>query len=233
MPANSVISQIIALPINWHEHGGFDERTASAIVHHCEGRPIARSAETGAGKSTLLFSQIATERHTVFAMDIAGTLSKPLNSPLLRKEVVEVVEGPTQKTLPAHKFDRLQLALIDGPHAYPYPELEYYYIYPHLDPGALLIIDDIHIPTINNMMRILAKDEMYDLIDTIGKTAFFERTSAPLFDPIEGYWRAQGFNANIRIVDNSAAGYVKRLIHAVKVATPAPARRIVKNILGL
>src|SRR3954469_6355876 len=101
----------------------------------------------------------------------------PLRSHLLRKDVVTAVEGPSQLTLPKHQFKPLQLALIDGPHAYPFPELEYYYIYPHLAAGALLIIDDIDIPTINNMYQVLRADRMYKEIEIVGKTAFLERTS--------------------------------------------------------
>ena len=33
--------------------------------------------------------------------------------------------------------------LIDGPHGYPFPEIEYFYFYPRLKPGALLVVDDI------------------------------------------------------------------------------------------
>lgn len=37
------------------------------------------------------------------------------------------MEGPTQAPLPGHAFThRLQLALIDGPHGCPFPNLEYY-----------------------------------------------------------------------------------------------------------
>jgi hypothetical protein len=48
------------------------------------------------------------------------------NSPLFRPEAVTYIEGPTQKTLPRHTFaNEVQIALIDGPHGYPFPDLEY------------------------------------------------------------------------------------------------------------
>jgi hypothetical protein len=92
-------------------------------------------------------------------------------------------------------FDKkIQVALIDGPHGYPFPELEYYYIYQQLDAGALLIIDDVNIPSIKNMADFLKKDDMFQWLETVGKTAFFRRTDAPLFDPLGDGWWDQGFN---------------------------------------
>lgn len=228
MSMQDVIEQIVRLPKDWHPLGGFDEKTAQAIVRICDRRNIKASVETGAGKSTLLFSHLS-KHHTVFALDEGDSLSMPLNSPLLRKEAVTVVEGPSQRTLPGHEFKRLQLALIDGPHAYPFPELEYYYIYPHLDAGAVLIIDDIDIPTINSMWRILRADRMYREIDLVGKTAFLERTNAPMLDPISGWWALQDYNKRKRIVDHSVEAYVLRAVSVLKKIAPAPIRKAARK----
>lgn len=117
-------------------------------------------------------------------------------SPLLRPNVVTFVEGPTQATLPQHRFiEKLQLALIDGPHGYPFPELEYYFLYPHLETGARLILDDIHIPTVHNLFQFLRRDAMFELDDVVQTTAFLTRTSAPTFDPFGDGWWQQGYNA--------------------------------------
>jgi hypothetical protein len=93
---------------------------------------VRHSIETGSGASTLLFSHLS-EDHTVFAMDAGtGSIRAIETSPLLRRETVTFVEGPTQVTLPLHVFPhRLQVALIDGPHGYPFPDLDYY-LYQHL-----------------------------------------------------------------------------------------------------
>jgi hypothetical protein len=225
-----IVEQIVTLPQDWHPLGGFDSRTAAAIVKHCKGRRIQNSAETGAGKSTLLFSHLS-ERHTVFAINEGDSLKMPMESPLLKQGVVTVVEGPTQTTLPTHSFPRLQLALIDGPHAWPFPEMEYYYLYPHLDAGALLLLDDIDIPTINNMFRVLKADAMFRLLEVVGNTAFFERTKAPTFDPLTGWFAMQGYNARMRVIDHSPSAYAARMRHAVAVALPSPLRRAIRSLV--
>src|SRR4029078_1508493 len=118
--------------------------------------------------------------HHVFAVDDGSSISQVRQSPLFRSENVTFIEGPTQITLPQHRFtEKLQLVLIDGPHGYPFPDLEYYFLYPHLETGALLILDDIHIPTIPNLFQFLRRDAMFELDEVVQTTAFLTRTSAP------------------------------------------------------
>ncbi len=191
----NILTKIEKLPQDWHGSGPLSDSVLKAIAGHCKDiGPIENSLETGAGKSTLFFSQIA-RNHVVFAINIGNSLDRVRESSLFKTDCVEIVEGPTQKTLPAYVFEKkIQVALIDGPHGYPFPELEYYYIYQHLDTGGLLVIDDVNIPTIKNMAEVLKKDEMFAWVGTVGKTAFFKRTSAPLFDPLGDGWWDQGVN---------------------------------------
>jgi hypothetical protein len=131
-----------------HSVGALSARTLDAIARAAHNRQIRHSVETGSGASTLLFSHLSDD-HTVFALDDGnGSITNVRRSPLLRQSVVTFVEGPTQATLPQYRFtEKLKLVLIDGPHGYPFPELEYYFRYPHLETGALLILDDIQIPS--------------------------------------------------------------------------------------
>jgi hypothetical protein len=158
---------------------------------------IVHSAETGVGKSTLLLSH-ASQHHTVFAIEEPGlgdSLAKTRASSLLKRENVDFVTGPTQLTLPRHNFvDRLQFVLIDGPHGYPFPELEYYFFYPHLDENGLLVIDDIHIPTIFRLFSFLREEAMFDFLGVASTTAFFRRNSTPIFHPQGDGWWLQNYN---------------------------------------
>lgn len=193
--ALTVLAEVIRIAHSLHTAGTFSAASLEAIVQHGSSQPVHHSVETGSGASTLLFSHLSDD-HTVFAID-AGTNSirSVEASPLLRREVVSFIEGPTQVTLPLHQFaHRLQLALIDGPHGYPFPDLEYYYLYPHLDPGALLIVDDIHIPTVGNLFDFLRADEMFELHEVVETTAFFRRTNAVTFSPIGDGWWTQRYN---------------------------------------
>jgi hypothetical protein len=191
-----ICRDIIELAPGLHTAGTFSRRTFEAIATAARKLHIRNSVETGSGASTLLLSHLS-EHHSVFALDEgSGSVTNVRRSSLLRRDVVTFVEGPTQVTLPTHRFtEKLQLVLIDGPHGYPFPDLEYYYLYPHLDTGALLILDDIHIPTVHNLFQFLRRDAMFDLNEIVRTTAFFTRTDAPPFNPFGDGWWEQRYNA--------------------------------------
>lgn len=191
---------ILALPRHWHGAGSFNRITVEAIARHCSSLKITNSIETGSGKSTLIFSHLSSN-HKVFAKDHGESITKVLDSPLLNRKSVEFIEGATQITLPQYNFNcKFQLALIDGPHGYPFADLEYYYIYPHLEEGAILIVDDIQIPSVYNMFRFIEADKMFSLLEVVNQTAFFRRTDAPTFDPYGDGWWQQDYN-RVKIAD--------------------------------
>jgi hypothetical protein len=213
----AVYQQIRDLPEDFHEAGPISGAVLDAMLRHVEqaDSDIRRSAETGCGKSTLLLSWLSAG-HEVFTLDAYGDVPcrsyrEVRNSPLLRPETVSFILGPSQQSLPQHAFSApIQLALIDGPHGFPFPQLEYYYLYPALDEGALLIIDDIHIPTIRWLNDFLMEDAMFDHVEIVENTSFFRRSAQPLFNPYGDDWWLQGYNAK-RFNSDSGSGHSGRL----------------------
>jgi hypothetical protein len=191
-----ILDSIANLPNDWHGAGSVDRNVLSAIVHHAEAiGTIHQSVETGSGKTTLLLSHLS-QCHTVFAVDAGKSISQVKSSPLFNAKNTVFIEGPTQRTIPKHEFvHKHQLVLLDGPHGYPFPDLEYYYLYPTVDTGGLLIIDDIRIPSIGRMCDIIKDDDMFDIIEVVqGNTAFLRRTGSSLIDPESDSWWLQRFN---------------------------------------
>ncbi|MEX2499713.1 MAG: class I SAM-dependent methyltransferase [Wenzhouxiangellaceae bacterium] len=200
MKADRVIDQIIDIPQTFHESGTISPAVLRKLHSATREMKIRRSVETGCGKSTLLLSWISA-KHTVFTLPeyAKGVPSVGYQfvseASLLNAEAVDFVLGPTQQTLPQWQDQApIQLAFIDGPHGYPFPELEYYHLYPRLDTGALLVIDDIQIPTIRNLFEFLRLDRMFTLEEVVDKTAFFRRTAEPMFDPLGDGWWLQEYN---------------------------------------
>ena len=179
-----------------HRAGSLGKHQLSTIERLCP--PGGMTIETGCGASTILFSRLS-KHHTVFTYDDRADDNSSVEfvtkSPLFRAETVAFVFGPTQRSLPQFAFDgKMDVALIDGPHAYPFPELEYYFIYPHLATGGVLIIDDVHIPTLFSLYRFLREERMFEFVVKSGNTAFFRRTDVPTFDPLGDDWDRQQFN---------------------------------------
>jgi Methyltransferase domain len=191
---SGLLAQILEASRSIHHSGSMSPAALIGLVKHLEARKVRHSVETGAGASTLVFSHLS-ECHTAFTLDSDESMSRVLRNPLFAGQSTTFVEGPTQKTLPVHAFQwPLQAVLIDGPHAYPFPDLEYFYLYPHIEKNGLLVIDDIHIPTIQSLFRFVAQDDMFRLVEVCGKTAFLHRTGAPTFDPWGDGWWLQRFN---------------------------------------
>lgn len=197
----AIFEKVCELPPDFHEAGVMSDDVLYAIVRHAEGLRIENSMETGCGKSTLLLSWLS-RHHTVFTLDKYGELpclsyERVSASALLNADNVSFVPGPTQRTLPRYPFEEpVQLALIDGPHGFPFPFLEYYYFYPFLQKDGLLIVDDIHIPTIRWLHDFLVEDDMFEFIETVENSSFFRRTEHPALNPFGDDWWLQRYNAN-------------------------------------
>jgi predicted O-methyltransferase YrrM len=181
-----------------HGCGSLPLRTLIRIENMLRSTSIV-SAETGCGKSTIFLSRIA-KRHKVFCIDDRdrgeeSSVAYFMNCAATRHEVIETVFGPTQLTLPGFAdHEPYDLVLIDGPHGFPFPDLEYYYFYRHLKVGGLLVIDDVHIPTIGRLVDFIAEDRMFETVEFIGPTVVFRRTDAPVFDPMGDDWWLQDYN---------------------------------------
>lgn len=227
---------------------------SGAVLHELEklGRNmggIKQSLETGCGRTTVMFSNIASN-HLCFCYDDRNidlptgqeekirSVDFVLSNLSFNKNHVNFVFGPTQITLPKYNFDDISLdfVFIDGPHQFPFVELEYYYLYPHVCKGGILGIDDIHFPMIANIFRFLRDDDMWRLISVIENTAFFERTDAPTFDPLggEGDHALQRYNAlrlpaHPQFSRNLYLKYVKPRVKYI----PQGLKKAIKNILSL
>jgi predicted O-methyltransferase YrrM len=230
-----VLDQIGQLPQQWHKAGSLSIKVLRAIARHGGAEPLAHTLETGSGKSTLLFSHLSRD-HKVFAVGVYEkydtlSIANVRTSPIFNAATVEFVEGPTQLTLPGYSFtDKLDVALIDGPHGYPFPDLEYYYIYQHLKAGALLIVDDIHIATVRHLFDFLSEDEMFELVEIVDTTAFFRRTAAPMFHPHRDGWWLQAYNKKRHPVTPPMSA-AQRLRRVMRPLVPAALRVQLRKFL--
>lgn len=192
-----LIDDIALLPRDWHDGGtlsGEVIRRMANLVGDRFPQGLAASAETGCGKSTLLLS-LLSDRHVCFTLGANDSATKVNLYPAFNAGAVEFIYGPSQLTLRHYEWrQKIDFALIDGAHGYPFPELDYYFIYPQLQEGAILVVADIHIPTITNFYRVLCEDDMFRLIALETNTAFFLRTGAPTFDPMGDGWYLQKYN---------------------------------------
>jgi predicted O-methyltransferase YrrM len=190
------LERVCELPLDWHGAGTVPNRVLRAIARYAPVR-VEHSVETGTGRSTLLFSTLS-RHHLVFAKDDRDdgqSLDRVRRSELLTPGIVEFIVGPTQTTLPSYDLPgSLDIVFLDGPHGFPFPQLEYYYFYPRVRAGGLLVVDDIQIPSVRQLYCFLRRDRMWHLSGVVARTAFFTRTTAATLDPFGDGWWLQGYN---------------------------------------
>jgi hypothetical protein len=181
-------------PSWWHDSGNLGILVLERLCYHNQRVGARFTAETGCGLSTVILSA-AVERHYCFTVATGNSLAKVQAASPFRSETVAFVVGPSQLTLQNFSFSHaLDSVLIDGAHGFPFAQLDYYFLYPHIRKGGVLIVDDIHIPVVKQLYEVLREDAMWAHLEDTVCTAFFERTDAPLFDPHADNWWLQGFN---------------------------------------
>jgi hypothetical protein len=155
--------------------------------------PFQSSAETGCGGSTIILSHISAH-HTAFAIEGAErTITKLRQHPDLQAGHVLFVEGETKHTLPRQQFEGpLDFVLLDGPHAYPLPQIEFLHLFPQVRIGGWVALDDIQIPSVYELFRFLRKESWIVLEEVAVRTAFFRKIRECDLGP-DG-WEQQGMN---------------------------------------
>src|SRR5580700_5105604 len=183
-------SELVKRAGEFHPWDAMSPRALTAILAR---GPFRSTAETGCGGSTIVLSH-ASERHTAFAIEGENrTISAVRAHGDCRSERVIFVEGETKVTLPGYEFDKdLDLALLDGPHAYPLPQLESLYFLPRIRVGGWLVVDDIQIPSVYELFQFLRKESSVALEEVVVRTAFFRRVGGGEGGP-DG-WELQGIN---------------------------------------
>jgi Methyltransferase domain len=197
MSREEIVQAVKDLSGTWHGAGSVSHEMLDALVDLCPPEGWGETAETGCGRTTLVFSHLSN-MHTSFTLDDGGSLTLVRESELHRADHTRLVAGPSQVTLPQYNFPApLDLALIDGAHGYPFPDLDYYYFYQHIKPGGLLLVDDFHIPNIGRLCEFITDDDMFEHVTNVHYyTAIFRRTDAPTFDPLGDGWWLQRYNKN-------------------------------------
>jgi precorrin-6B methylase 2 len=171
----------------------WDAMAPAALSGILQRGPFRSSLETGCGGSTIVLSH-ASDRHIAFAIEGADrSISALRQHSELRCETVTFVEGETMNTVPGYQFEGdVDLALLDGPHAYPLPQIEFAYLFPRIRIGGWLVMDDIQIPSVYELFHFLRNEPSVTLEEVIVRTAFFRTVSVVEHGP-DG-WAQQSMN---------------------------------------
>src|SRR5207244_2103367 len=62
--------------------------------------------------------------------------------------------------------EKYEFALIDGFHTFDQTLVDFYFVNRLLDPGGVVIIDDLHLPAVHRVARWISKLSNYKVVDT-------------------------------------------------------------------
>lgn len=154
-----------------------------------------RTLETGAGYTTTLFAAAGCKHITISPSDAEHKrIAQWCESHGYSASNIQFIPEPSENVLPTLDTGPLDLVLIDGAHAWPFPYLDWYFTARELKVGGYMIVDDLNIMTGEHLYEFLKGEEAagrWSFVELIDHTAIFRKTSEEIFGPHE--WHSQPY----------------------------------------
>ena len=153
----------------------------------------SKTLETGAGLSTLIFA-LRTSLHVAITpskSEITSIRAYAADKGISLDSVSFICEV-SEEYLPRCQLADLDLVLLDGKHAFPWPMVDWFYTADRLKQGGLMIIDDAQMRSVGVLRDFMAADPAWKLVrDFAGKTVVFQKSRAYVHDVA---WHMQPWN---------------------------------------
>lgn len=152
----------------------------------------SRTLETGAGCSTLVFAIRGSEHIAVTRSQSEITLiTQYATQRKIPLSKVSFVQESSDRYLPRCEASALDLVLLDGKHAFPWPIVDWFFTADRLRKGGVMIIDDAQMRSVSILAEFMQVDPGWKLIrDFSGKTLAFRKIRDSVLDVA---WHMQPF----------------------------------------
>jgi len=174
-----------------------------------------RTLETGAGTSTLVFA-MGGANHVAVTPDDREAKEITAYAAKLGIDLSHVVFAlePSDRYLPSATLPSLDLVLLDGKHAFPWPIVDWFYTAEALEKGGLLMLDDIQLPPVAILADFLKVDSRWAFEGCPGgRTAVFRKLSSSVHDVA---WHMQNWTINEQLNSNTLWRRVSRIHSALR-----------------
>src|SRR2546423_1920209 len=125
--------------------------------------------ETGGGHTTVLLAALS-RHHTCVTPDTKSIelITSYMDKVGISREKVTFLAEPSEIALPKIVMpEKLDLAFIDGNHAYPIPAIDWHFIDLNLKIGGIIGLDNAEIPSVEEVSVYLEKNKTYRLLETL------------------------------------------------------------------
>lgn len=148
-------------------------------------RPEMHTLETGSGVSTLVFA-LGGGRHTAVSPDPEehAALQTYARGVGIDMTGVRFVPEPSDRYLPVCEVDGLDVVLLDGKHAFPWPIVDWFHTADRLKVGGLMIVDDTQLRPVRVLSDFLSADVERWRFEGApgGRTSIFRKLTHPVHD---------------------------------------------------
>jgi len=168
----------------------------------------SRTLETGAGCSTLVFALQKAEHTAVTpSRKEIGRIREYAGENGIGLETVRFVPETSEAYLPRCDHSDLDLVLIDGKHAFPWPMLDWFFTAERLKLGGWMLLDDTRMRSVSVLAEFLSVDTGWEKARDWGKTLAFRKIRDKVLDVA---WHMQPWTIGAR---SGRAGGIFRKIH--------------------
>ncbi len=179
------------------------DRDVAAFIYEAL-RPGDRTLETGAGLSTLVFA-IRGTRHVAVTpnRNEFEAIAEYARHKGIDMNNVTFVDKASETYLPGLQTVELDLVLIDGKHAFPWPVIDWFYTAEQLKLRGLLVLDDVQLFSVRMLRDYLVEDPRWVLLRSFGyRTCVLQKVGAPVHDVawhMQPYiWKRSGTKGRLR-----------------------------------
>jgi Methyltransferase domain len=153
-------------------------------------QPGMATLETGAGVSTIVFAALGADHETVTpSQEEADRIVGECERRGISTAKVTFRIGSSADVLSDWPGRPLDLVLVDGAHAFPYPTLDWWFLAPHLKIGGLMLLDDAYMPPVAAVVDHLRYSRAWRLEEP---ASFRTAVARKLADDVpDGEWKGE------------------------------------------
>jgi predicted O-methyltransferase YrrM len=151
------------------------------------------SLETGCGISTLIFA-IKKSVHTTVTpcKSEIEAISSYAKNHSISLDTIRFANEESEKFLPkAIDAGPLDLVLIDGRHAFPWPAIDYFYTASRVKRGGIIVVDDIMIPSVRILADFMSRDDNWRMTKEVPRRAL---AFVKIGNELDVEWVFQAYN---------------------------------------
>jgi hypothetical protein len=183
-------------------------------------RPGMATLETGAGASTIVFAAGGAEHEAVTpSQEEADRILAECERREIPTENLTFRIGSSAEVLHDWEPRELDLVLVDGAHAFPYPTLDWWYLAPHLRNGGLMLLDDAYMPPVAAVVDHVRHSNAWRLEQPVSFRTAVARKLAD--ETIDGEWKGHRMNFSYLPPGQRAVAAVRQRVFSTRAGLAA------------